>query len=258
MQAVILAGGLGSRLSEETGAIPKPMVEIGGLPILIHIMKIYAKHYITDFIICCGYKGYVIKEYFANYCLHRSDVTFNLATGEMSMYSVHGDDWTVTLANTGLHSATGGRLLRVKKFIKEDNFCLTYGDGLGNVDVTKSIQFHKEHQKIATMTAVKQPGRFGSLDLCGSSVRSFVEKPEDSKGRINGGFFVLNKEIFKYLNNDDTAFEDGPLQSLASEGQLMAFSHDGFWAPMDTLRDKNKLEELYLNGVDRAPWESNT
>ena len=254
MKAVILAGGLGTRLSEETNLKPKPMVEIGGRPILWHIMKMYAHHGVSDFIICCGYKGYVIKEYFANYFLHMSDVTFDMNNNTMEVHNKRAEPWKVTLVDTGDHSMTGGRLRRIADYIKdEDEFCFTYGDGVGDIDISKSIQYHKSHGKLATLTATYPPGRFGALDISEGEVKSFKEKPKGDGAMINGGFFVLSPKVLQYLNSDEDIWENEPLSSLATEGQLMAYEHTGFWQPMDTLRDKTKLEELWNSG--KAPWK---
>lgn len=254
MKAVILAGGLGTRLSEETAVKPKPMVEIGGKPILWHIMKQYSAHGIHDFVICCGYKGYIIKEYFANYFLHMSDVTFDMRENTMQVRNKRAENWTVTLVDTGDHSMTGGRLLRVFNYIKdEDAFCFTYGDGVGDVDITKTIQFHRDHKKLATVTATYPPGRFGALDIENGRVNKFQEKPKGDGGMINGGFFILSPEVLNYLDGDQCIWEQAPLNQLAKEGQLMAYEHHGFWQPMDTLRDKVYLEELWSDG--NAPWK---
>jgi glucose-1-phosphate cytidylyltransferase len=254
MKAVILAGGLGTRLSEETSLKPKPMVEIGGMPILWHIMKSYSAHGINDFIICCGYKGYVIKEYFANYFLHQSDVTFDMRSNTMEVHRKRAEPWTVTLVDTGEDSMTGGRLGRVRKFIENDEaFCFTYGDGVGDIDITGSIAFHKKHGKAATLTATYPPGRFGALDIKSGQVMNFKEKPKGDGAMINGGFFVLSPKVLGYLGGDDTVWEQAPLQKLAEDGELMAFEHQGFWQPMDTLRDKHLLEELWASG--NAPWK---
>lgn len=254
MKAVILAGGLGTRLSEETSIKPKPMVEIGGMPILWHIMKSYSAHGVNDFIICCGYKGYVIKEYFANYFLHMSDVTFDMRNNNMEVHHKRAEPWTVTLVDTGEHSMTGGRLGRVRKYIENDEaFCFTYGDGVGDIDITESIRFHKEHGKAATLTATYPPGRFGALDIKENRVLNFKEKPKGDGAMINGGFFVLSPKVLTYLKGDDTVWEQAPLQQLAEDGELMAFEHQGFWQPMDTLRDKHLLEELWSSG--KAPWK---
>lgn len=254
MKAVILAGGLGTRLSEETSVKPKPMVEIGGMPMLWHIMKSYSAHGINDFIICCGYKGYVIKEYFANYFLHQSDVTFDMRNNTMDVHHKRAEPWTVTLVDTGEDSMTGGRLGRVRKYIEnEEAFCFTYGDGVGDIDIAASISFHKQHGKAATLTATYPPGRFGALDIKGGKVLNFKEKPKGDGAMINGGFFVLSPKVLSYLGGDDTVWEQQPLQRLAEDGELMAFEHQGFWQPMDTLRDKHLLEELWASG--KAPWK---
>ena len=254
MKAVILAGGLGTRLSEETSIKPKPMVEIGGMPILWHIMKSYSAHGINDFVICCGYKGYVIKEYFANYFLHQSDVTFDMRSNTMDVHHKRAEPWTVTLVDTGEDSMTGGRLGRVRKYIENDEaFCFTYGDGVGDIDIAASIAFHKQHGKAATLTATYPPGRFGALDIKGGKVLNFKEKPKGDGAMINGGFFVLSPKVLSYLGGDDTVWEQQPLQRLAEDGELMAFEHQGFWQPMDTLRDKHLLEELWASG--KAPWK---
>lgn len=254
MKAVILAGGLGTRLSEETSLKPKPMVEVGGMPILWHIMKMYSHHGINDFVICCGYKGYVIKEYFANYFLHQSDVTFDMRSNTMDVHHKRAEPWTVTLVDTGENSMTGGRLGRVRKYIENDEmFCFTYGDGVGDIDIGASISFHKQHGKAATLTATYPPGRFGALDIREGKVLNFKEKPKGDGAMINGGFFVLSPKVLGYLGGDDTVWEQAPLQGLAEDGQLMAFEHQGFWQPMDTLRDKHLLEELWATG--KAPWK---
>ncbi|MBU17697.1 MAG: glucose-1-phosphate cytidylyltransferase [Chloroflexi bacterium] len=254
MKAVILAGGLGTRLSEETALRPKPMVEIGGKPILWHIMKLYASHGVNDFIICCGYKGYVIKEYFANYFLHMSDVTFDMRENRMHVHERRAEPWQVTLVDTGDESMTGGRLKRVAEHLKnETEFCFTYGDGVGDIDITSSIAFHRAHGKQATLTATLPPGRFGALDMHEGQVRSFKEKPKGDGAMINGGFFVLNPSVIDYVKDDSTVWEQEPLMQLAAEGELMAFQHEGFWQPMDTLRDKHHLEELWASG--KAPWK---
>lgn len=255
MKAVILAGGLGTRLSEETSSRPKPMVEIGGRPILWHIMKMYSANGINDFVICCGYKGYVIKEYFANYFLHMSDVTFNMRDNEIIVHDQRVEPWSVTLVETGDESMTGGRLRRVRNFLEgEELFCFTYGDGLGNIDIAKSIEFHKAHGKLATLTATYPPGRFGALDIESRKVKNFKEKPKGDDAMINGGFFVLSPRVLNYITSDSTVWEQEPLMRLAAEGELMAFEHEGFWQPMDTLRDKHQLESLWESGS--APWKS--
>ena len=255
MKAVILAGGLGTRLSEETSARPKPMVDIGGMPILWHIMKMYAQHGVNEFIICCGYRGYVIKEYFANYFLHMSDVTFDMKSNSIDVHNRRAEPWRVTLVDTGDNSMTGGRLGRVASFVEqEEAFCFTYGDGVGDIDITASINFHKSHKKLATLTATYPPGRFGALDILDGQVKNFKEKPKGDGGMINGGFFVLSPQVLQYITSDTTVWEQEPLTKLAESGQLMAFEHHGFWQPMDTLRDKQHLEELWATG--RAPWKS--
>jgi len=254
MKAVILAGGLGTRLSEETIVKPKPMVEIGGKPILWHIMKMYSAHGINDFVICCGYKGYVIKEYFANYFLHMSDVTFNMRENRMEVHHKRAEPWNVTLIDTGDASMTGGRLKRVAEFVKDDEaFLFTYGDGVSDVNIRQSIDFHFSHGKLATLTATFPPGRFGALDIQNKQIRSFQEKPKGDGAMINGGFFVLNPKVIELIANDATIWEQEPLMTLAEQGQLMAFEHGGFWQPMDTLRDKHYLEGLWESG--KAPWK---
>lgn len=255
MKAVILAGGLGTRLAEETSVRPKPMVEVGGRPILWHIMKMYSHHGINDFIICCGYKGYVIKEYFANYFLHMSDVTFDMRSNAMHVHQQRAEPWSVTLVDTGDNSMTGGRLLRVKEHLKDETeFCLTYGDGVSDIDIAASVEFHRAHGKAATLTSTYPPGRFGVLDIDRGKVQSFREKPRGEGGAINGGFFVLSPKVFDYLADDATVWENEPLSGLAHDGELMAFHHDGFWQPMDTLRDKQHLEQLWASGT--APWRT--
>lgn len=255
MKAVILAGGLGTRLSEETALRPKPMVDIGGMPILWHIMKMYSAHGVNEFIICCGYKGYVIKEYFANYFLHMSDVTFDMQANTMHVHEKRAEPWKVTLVDTGDNSATGGRLRRIADHVKnEEVFCLTYGDGIGDIDITASLEFHRSHGKAATVTATFPPGRFGALDIQENRVRSFQEKPKGDGAMINGGFFLLSPRVLDYLIDDNTVWEQQPLQQLAAEGELMAYQHNGFWQPMDTLRDKTFLEELWTSG--KAPWKT--
>jgi glucose-1-phosphate cytidylyltransferase len=253
MKAVILAGGLGTRIAEETSSRPKPMVEIGGKPILWHIMKMYSAHGVNDFVICCGYKGYMIKEYFANYFLHMSDVTFDMSNNSMEIHQKKAEPWKVTLIDTGENTLTGGRLKRVRDYLGSEDFCFTYGDGVGSVDITKLIEFHKKHGKNATVTAVQPPGRFGALEMTGSSVTSFVEKPHGDGMYINGGFFVLNPSVIDLIDGDSTIWERQPLETLATAGQLEAFKHDGFWQPMDTLRDKQNLEEMWQSG--EAPWK---
>jgi len=255
MKAVILAGGLGTRLSEETNLKPKPMVEVGGKPILWHIMKMYSKHGINDFVICCGYKGYVIKEYFANYFLHQSDVTFNMKDNSMKVHEKRAEPWTVTLVDTGDNSMTGGRLARVSKYIKdEDAFCFTYGDGVSDINITEAIAFHKNHGKDATLTAVYPPGRFGALDIQDNKIKQFTEKPKGDGALINGGFFVLSPEVLERISSDDCIWEQEPLKGLARDGELMSYKHEGFWQPMDTLRDKVYLQELW--DKNKAPWKT--
>ncbi len=254
MKAVILAGGLGTRLSEETSTRPKPMVEIGGKPILWHIMKMYSAHGINDFVICCGYKGYVIKEYFANYFLHQSDVTFCMSENRMDVHEKRAEPWTVTLVDTGDDSMTGGRLARVASYIKdEEAFCFTYGDGVGDIDISASIVFHKKHGKQATLTATYPPGRFGALDIENGQIKNFKEKPKGDGAMINGGFFVLSPKVLGRITDDQCVWEQKPLMGLAEDNQLMAYEHSGFWQPMDTLRDKIHLEELWQSG--KAPWK---
>jgi glucose-1-phosphate cytidylyltransferase len=253
MKAVILAGGLGTRISEETLLKPKPMVEIGGRPILWHVMKIYSAHGINDFVICLGYKGYVIKEYFANYFLHMSDVTFNLEKNQIEIHENNAEPWRVTLLDTGEETMTGGRLKRAQTYLTDDTFCLTYGDGVGDVDITELISFHQKQGVLATVTAVQPPGRYGVLKLEGSKVQSFEEKPHGDKSWINGGFFVLSTAVTEYISGDNVPWESEPLEKLAREGNLAAYKHPGFWQPMDTLRDKNHLEQLWATG--RAPWK---
>jgi len=254
MKAVILAGGLGTRISEETDVKPKPMIEVGGKPILWHIMKMYSSHGVNDFIICCGYKGYVIKEYFANYFLHMSDVTFCMKKNTMKVHHERAEPWTVTLIDTGDNTMTGGRIKRIKKYIKDDEaFCLTYGDGVSDVDIGKLIKYHREQQTMATLTAVYPPGRFGALELINNKVQTFKEKPKGDGARINGGFFVLSPKVIDLIEDDSTVWEQDPMEKLASQGQMSAFEHDGFWQPMDTLRDKNYLEELWQSHT--PPWK---
>jgi glucose-1-phosphate cytidylyltransferase len=253
MKAIILAGGLGTRISEETALRPKPMIEIGGRPILWHIMKMYSAHGIHDFVVCCGYKGYVIKEYFANYFLHMSDVTFDMQNNQMEVHERHAEPWRVTLVDTGDDTMTGGRLKRVAQYVKdEEAFCFTYGDGVADVDISALVNFHRQHGRRATVTAVQPPGRYGALSMDGSSVRGFIEKPQGEGGWINGGFFVLSPSCLDLIADDTTSWEKEPLSQLAAQGELMAYEHKGFWQPMDTLREKNQLEELWQNG--EAPW----
>jgi glucose-1-phosphate cytidylyltransferase len=254
MQVVILAGGLGTRLSEETVTRPKPMVEIGGRPILWHIMQIYAAHALDDFVVCCGYKGYVIKEYFANYVLHASDATFDLRTGEVVLHRREREAWRVTCVDTGEATSTGGRIRRVAPYLDGDVFALTYGDAVGDVDVTGLLAFHRSHGRLATVTAVRPPARFGALEADGDRVVRFKEKPASGEAWINGGFFVLSRDVLDYIDGDDVLFEHEPLERLAADGELSLYRHDGFWQPMDTLRDRNQLEELWSSG--KAPWRT--
>ena len=252
---MILAGGYGTRLSEETRAKPKPMVEIGGRPMLWHIMKMYATHEVNDFIVCCGYRGYVIKEYFANYSLHMSDITFDLEHNTIHVRKERTEPWRVTLVDTGDGTLTGGRLKRIADHVRdEDEFCMTYGDGLSDIDISAAITFHREHGRLATVTAVKPPGRFGALELSGHSVTGFVEKPTGDQGLINGGFFVLNSDCLNLIDGDDTRWEDIPLTRLAAADQLRAYEHNGFWQPMDTIRERDLLEDLWASGA--APWKT--
>jgi len=253
MKAVILAGGFGTRISEETHLKPKPMVEIGGMPILWHIMKIYSAHGINDFIICLGYKGYLIKEYFVNYFLHMSDVTLDIAENKMEVHQHSVEPWRVTLVDTGENTMTGGRLKRARHYLDNEEFCFTYGDGVGDVDITRLITFHKERGTLATLTAVQPPGRFGALNMERNKIIGFEEKPKGDGGWINGGFFVLSPKVIDFIEGDDTVWERGPMIRLASEGNLSAFVHKGFWQPMDTLRDKTHLEELW--STNKAPWK---
>jgi len=255
MKCVLLAGGLGTRISEESASRPKPMIEIGGKPILWHIMKIYSQYGINDFIVCCGYKGYVIKEYFANYFLHTSDVTFDMKNNSMEVHERYSEPWKVTLVDTGEDTMTGGRLKRVSQYIKDEElFCFTYGDGVSDINIEALINFHKEHAVKATLTAVYPPGRFGALDISNHKVTTFKEKPKGDGGMINGGFFVLSPEVLSLIKDDTTVWEQGPLEALAAENQIAAYEHAGFWQPMDTLRDKNYLEELWAS--NKAPWKS--
>jgi glucose-1-phosphate cytidylyltransferase len=254
MNVVILCGGLGTRLREETEYKPKPMVEIGSYPILWHIMKIYSFHGVRDFIICCGYRGYLIKEYFANYFLHMSDVTIDMSRNHMEVHQQYAEPWRVTLVDTGESTQTGGRLKRVAGYLAgEDVFCFTYGDGLADIDIGAQLAFHGSHGRLATVMAVRPPARYGALAVKGDRVTGFAEKPAGEGGRINGGFFVLSAKVMDYLEGDQTSWEDEPLKRLAREGELMSFHHEGFWQPMDTLREKNLLEDLWLSG--RAPWK---
>jgi glucose-1-phosphate cytidylyltransferase len=254
MKAVILAGGFGTRISEETHLKPKPMIEIGNKPILWHIMKVYSAHGVNDFVICCGYRGYVIKEYFANYFLHMSDVTFDMVNNAMEVHQRHAEPWRVTLVDTGEETLTGGRLKRVAPYIQDEpEFCFTYGDGVADVDIGRLLSFHREHGRWATVTAVQPPGRYGALRLEGPRVAGFLEKPRGDGGLINGGFFVLSPRVLELIDGDLSSFEGKPLTDLAAQGQLMAFEHHGFWQPMDTLRDKNHLDALWESG--KAPWK---
>ena len=254
MKAVILAGGRGTRLSEETAIRPKPMVEVGGRPLLWHILKIYSSHGINDFIICCGYKGYMIKEYFANYFLHTSDVTFDLSKNSMEVHQTETEPWKITLVDTGLDVQTGGRLKRVAKYIGNEDFCCTYGDGIANVDITELIATHKKEGLLATVTAVQPPGRFGALKISGSVVEKFMEKPTGDGGWINGGFFVLSPKVLNRIDGDETLFEQGPLSGLANDGELSVFKHSGFFQPVDTIRELHLLESIWNSGS--APWKS--
>jgi len=253
MKLVILAGGAGTRISEESSIRPKPLVEIGGMPIIWHIMKIYSMYGIKDFVICCGYKGYLIKEYFSNYFLHTTDVTINLKKNTVKVHKKYSEDWNITLVNTGLHTQTGGRILRIKDYIDSD-FCLTYGDGLSNINLKELINFHKKHKKYATMTAVQPLGRFGALNIVSdNTVQNFLEKPKGDGQWVNGGFFVLSKKIFNYIRGDETVWEKEPLENLAKDLNLKSFKHNDFWQPMDTLRDKDFLESLWKS--KKAPWK---
>jgi len=253
MKVVILAGGLGTRISEETHLKPKPMIEIGGKPILWHIMKSYSAFGINDFVICCGYKGYMIKEYFANYFLHTSDVTFDMKNNKMEVHRKSAEPWKVTLVDTGLETMTGGHLKKVQDFVDDETFCFTYGDGVSNVDISKLIEFHNNSNTLATVTAVQPPGRFGTLDITGNKITNFEEKPAGDGNWINGGFFVLEPKIFDYIDGDSTIWERQPLENLANDKQLSAFRHSNFWQPLDTLRDKNYLESLWTS--NKAPWK---
>ena len=253
MKAVILAGGLGTRMTEETVNTPKPMLQIGGKPILWHIMKLYSHHGVNEFIICCGYKGYLIKEYFANYFLHTSDVTIDIGNNNIEVHKESTEPWRVTLLDTGVASMTGGRLKRVGEYLGDEDFCFTYGDGVSDVNIGKLIAFHEQQNTLATVTAIRRPGRFGALRLDNDTVLGFEEKPQGDGGWINGGFFVLSPKVLEYIDGDETSWEHEPLERLAAQGQLSAFLHRGFWHPMDTLRDKMHLEELWESG--RAPWQ---
>jgi glucose-1-phosphate cytidylyltransferase len=254
MKAVILAGGVGSRIAEESQTRPKPMVEIGGKPILWHVMKIYSVHGIRDFVVCTGYRGYLIKEYFANYFLHMSDVTFDMQKNSMEVHQRNADPWRVTVVDTGEATMTGGRLKRAASYVGEETFCMTYGDGVGSVDITTSIAAHRTAGKKATVTAVQPPGRFGAMHLEGKSVTRFIEKPEGDGGWINGGFFVLEPSVLEMIKGDETTWEQEPLRGLCAKGELHAYKHQGFWQPMDTLRDRQYLEELWASG--KAPWKN--
>jgi len=253
MKVVILAGGLGTRLSEETLVRPKPMVEIGNKPILWHIMKIYSAHGFNDFIVCCGYKGYIIKEYFSNYVLHNSDLTFDLSTGEMHVHRGEFEPWRITLVDTGESTQTGGRLVRIGSYLDDDDFAMTYGDAVANIDIRALVDFHRTQGTIATVTAVRPPARFGALEGDGNLVTRFTEKPAGGDAWINGGFFVLSPKALDYISGDDTLWENEPIERLAAEGQLSAYHHDGYWQPMDTVRDRTALEELWASGS--APWK---
>jgi len=254
MKAVILAGGLGTRISEESVSRPKPMIEVGNRPILWHIMKIYSTYGINDFVICCGYKGYMIKEYFANYFVHQSDITIDLENNDIHVHRKQAEPWKITLIDTGEHSMTGGRLRRVKDYVAdEEAFCFTYGDGVADIDIGALVEHHQQHGKLATVTAVQPPGRYGALKLDGNNVEGFMEKPKGDGGWINGGFFVLSPKAVDYIAGDETPWEEAPLENIAAEGQLEAYFHSGFWQPMDTLRDKNHLEKLWSDR--EAPWK---
>ncbi len=253
MKAVILAGGLGTRIAEETHLRPKPMIEVGGKPILWHIMKIYSSHGINEFIICLGYKGFMVKEYFAHYFLHMSDVTFDLQTNDMEIHRRKAEPWRITLVDTGELTQTGGRLKRIQPYLDDEDFCFTYGDGVGDVNIKELIRFHKQQKCLATVTAMQPPGRFGALDMKKNKIVRFEEKPPGDSNWVSGGFFVLSPSVLAYIEGDETVWEKGPLERLARENQLAAFKHEGFWKPMDTLRDKNQLEELWREG--RAPWK---
>ena len=254
MKVVILAGGLGTRISEETALKPKPMIEIGGKPILWHIMKIYSHYGINEFIICCGYKGYVIKEYFANYFLHQSDITFDMSNNEMKIHQERAEPWKVTLIDTGENTMTGGRIKRIKDYLDDDDdFCLTYGDGVANINISELIKYHKNHGKTVTLSSVFPQARFGSIDIENGLIKKFTEKPKGDGALINGGFFVVNKKAIDYIDGDATIWEQDPLNNLATKGELMGYRHEAFWHPMDTLRDKNYLEDLW--GANKAPWK---
>ena len=253
MKAVILAGGLGTRIGEETHLRPKPLIEIGGRPILWHIMKLYSAHGVREFVICCGYKGYQIKEYFANYFLHMADVTFDVCRDKMEVHHIHAEPWRVTVVDTGIETMTGGRIRRVREYVGNERFCMTYGDGVSDISISKLLEFHESHGRLATLTAVQPGARFGGLDLSGDCVSRFVEKPKGDGRWVSGGYFVLEPGIFEYLTGDEDIWEQTPLRKLAEENQLVAYRHDNFWAAMDTLRDKQYLEELW--SANRAPWK---
>jgi len=255
LKAIILAGGLGTRISEESHLKPKPMIEIGGKPILWHIMKIYSYYGIHDFVVCLGYKGYVVKEYFANYFLHMSDITFDMENNRMEVHQQKAEPWRVTLVETGESTLTGGRLKRVREYIGNETFCFTYGDGISDLDISEQIAFHREHGKLATVTAIQPPGRYGALNLADNQVQNFQEKPLGDGSWINGGFFILEPQALDYIEGDQTSWESQPLQVLAAENQLMAYKHYGFWQAMDTLRDKNQLEELWFNAPPWKVWQ---
>ena len=254
MKVVILAGGLGTRISEETDNLPKPMIQIGGKPILWHIMKIYSKYGINDFIICCGYKGYLIKEYFSNYFLHMSDITFCMKNNKMKVHHKRSEPWTITLVDTGDNTMTGGRIKKIYQYVKDEKaFCLTYGDGVSDVNISNLIKYHKQQKTLATLTAVYPPGRFGALNMSNGKVKTFKEKPKGDGGRVNGGFFVLSPKVINLIEDDSTVWEQRPMEILAEQGEMSAFEHNGFWQPMDTLRDKNYLENLWRSCS--APWK---
>ena len=253
MKAVILAGGFGTRISEETQLKPKPLIEIGGMPLLWHIMKIFSHYGINDFVICCGYKGYMIKEYFANYSLHKSNITFDLKENSTHVHSSDVEPWKITLVDTGLSTMTGGRLKRIKEFLDDETFCFTYGDGLSNINLKELIDFHQNQKTLATVTGVRPPGRFGAMSISNNKVTKFQEKPEGDGDWINGGFFVLEPKIFDYLIDDKTIWEREPLEKLSADNQLSAYLHSGFWQPVDTIRDKNNLEEIWKS--NKAPWK---
>jgi glucose-1-phosphate cytidylyltransferase len=253
MKAVILAGGLGTRIGEETHLRPKPLIEIGGRPILWHIMKLYSAHGVREFVICCGYKGYQIKEYFANYFLHMADVTFDVCRDKMEVHHIYAEPWRVTVVDTGIETMTGGRIRRVREYVGNERFCMTYGDGVSDISISKLLEFHESHGRLATLTAVQPGARFGGLDLSGDSVSRFVEKPKGDGRWVSGGYFVLEPGIFEYLTGDEDIWEQTPLRRLAEENRLVAYRHDNFWAAMDTLRDKQYLEELW--SANRAPWK---